>query len=602
VPRLAELAEQLLVRGRGAVAAIGGRQVARRPLRYSRSALLLILAVALGTYTVSEAATWRQSQSDQAAYQAVTDVRVTAGDYPTLPAWSVASAYRAIPDVAGAMPVIEQPASAGRAIRDGTIVGLDPAALARVAPAAAAQLGDPTALAVVRPDPAVVAVPGQPSALTLTVDAAFRPVPGFTDPSQPSDAPPPPAQERAISLAVVVRDADGLLHRLTTPAELLLDASAQRLEIPLTGEVSGLPVAVSAPVSIVAIEAAFDPQDSIPRSGSLQIRGIESTGRDGTRSPLPLGSTAAWQWQAGGEAGQSGQPGASGLTIPPTRPLFSDPSQPGNVYRWAARQAVPEVVPAVVGQAFLDGAGASEGDVVAVTSLGHDLKVRIVEVQDRFPPLDPAGRWLIVDGPTLVDSAFADDGTTTRPQEWWLRTTSGGEASVVAALIQPVYSAASVVGREATASSLTADPVALGLLGALTLGAVAAAAFAAIGFVVSAMAAARERLEEFALLRALGLSGSQLVVWQSLEQAFTLLIGASIGLGLGVVLAWLVLPAATLTQSGAPPVPPAVVVVPLRSLVPLAIAGLLLLVSTIVLVSRLLRTSDVVAILRSAEE
>jgi ABC-type antimicrobial peptide transport system permease subunit len=116
------------------------------------------------------------------------------------------------------------------------------------------------------------------------------------------------------------------------------------------------------------------------------------------------------------------------------------------------------------------------------------------------------------------------------------------------------------------------------------------------------VAAARERLEEFALLRALGLSGSQLVVWQSLEQAFTLLIGASIGLGLGVVLAWLVLPAATLTQSGAPPVPPAVVVVPWRSLVPLAIVGLLLLASTVLLVSRLLRTADVVAILRSGEE
>lgn len=601
VPRLAELAEQLLVRGRGAIAAIGGRQVARRPLRYSRSALLLILAVALGTYTVSEAATWRQSQSDQAAYQAVTDVRVTAGDYPTLPTWSVASAYRAIPDVAEVVPVVEQPASAGRVIRDGTVVGVDPAALARIAPGSAALLGDQVALAAARPDPAVIAVPGEPSALTLTVDAALRPVPGFGGSSSPSDKPPAPGPDRAIRLAVVIRDADGLLHRLTPPTDLLLDALGQRVEIALQGEVSGLAVAVSTPVSIVAIEATFNLQDFTPRSGTLQVRAIESTGRDGTRTPLSLGSTAGWLWQAGGEAGQSGEPGAPRLTISPTRPLFSYLSQPGSGYRWAARQAVPEV-PAVVGQAFLDAAGASVGDIVAVTSLSQDLKIRITAVLDRFPPLDPAGRWLLVDGPTLVAAAFADDGNTTRPQEWWLRTTPGGEAPVMAALTQPVYSAARVIGRDATARSLTADPVALGLLGALTLGAFAAAAFAAIGFVVSAMAAARERLDEFALLRALGLSGSQLVVWQSLEQAFTLLIGASIGLGLGVVLAWLVLPAATLTQSGAPPVPPAVVVVPWRSLVPLAIVGLLLLVSTIVLVSRLLRASDVVAILRSGEE
>jgi hypothetical protein len=600
VPRIAELAERLLVRGRGAVAAIGGRQVARRPLRYSRSALLLILAVALGTYTVSESATWRQSQSDQAAYQAVADVRVMADDYPTLPAWSVASAYRAIPGVAGAVPVIEQPASAGRVIRDGTIVGIDPMALARVAPDVAAELGDQAALAANRPDPAVVAVPGEPTALALTVDAALRPIPGSSDAPQPPDA--APEQDRAIGLAVVVRDADGLLHRLTTPAELLLDGTGQRVEIPLVAEVSGLSVAVSAPVSVVTIEATFDLRDFLPRSGSLQIRGIEATGHDGIRTPLPLGSTAAWLWRAGGEAGQSGEPGAPSLTISPARPLFPDPSQPGNVYRWAANQAVPEVLPAVAGRGFLEAAGASVGDVVAVTSLAHELKVRIAAVRDRFPPLDPAGRWLIVDGPTLLGAAFADDGSTTGPREWWRRTTPGGEASVMAALTQPVYSAGRIVGREATAQSLTADPVALGLLGALTLGAFAAAAFAAIGFVVSAVAAARERLEEFALLRALGLSGSQLVVWQSLEQAFTLLIGASIGLGLGVVLAWLVLPAATLTQSGAPPVPPAVVVVPWRSLVPLAIVGLLLLASTVLLVSRLLRTADVVAILRSGEE
>jgi hypothetical protein len=427
-------------------------------------------------------------------------------------------------------------------------------------------------------------------------------VPGFGDSSSPSDKPPAPGPDRAIRLAVVVRDADGLLHRLTPPSDLLLDGTGQRVEIPLQGQVSGLAVAVSAPVSIVAIEATFNLQDFTPRSGTLQVRNIESTARDATRTSLSLGSTAGWLWQAGGEDGQSAEPGVPRLTISPTRPLFSDLSQPGTVYRWAARQAVPEVVPAVVGQAFLDAAGASVGDVLAVTTLGHDLKVRIADALDRFPPLDPAGRWLIVDGPTLGGAAFADDGSTSRPQEWWLRTSAGGEASVVAALTQPVYSAARVVGREATARSLTADPVALGLLGALTLGAFAAAAFAAIGFVVSAMAAARERLDEFALLRALGLSGTQLVIWQSLEQAFTLLVGASIGLGLGVLLAWLVLPAATLTQSGAPPVPPAVVVVPWRSLVPLAIVGLLLLVSTIVLVSRLLRASDVVAILRSSED
>ena len=77
VPRLAELAERLLVRGRRLVPALAGRQVARRPLRYTRAALLLILAAALGTFASAHAATWTRSQGDQASYAAGADVRLT---------------------------------------------------------------------------------------------------------------------------------------------------------------------------------------------------------------------------------------------------------------------------------------------------------------------------------------------------------------------------------------------------------------------------------------------------------------------------------------------------------------------------------------------
>ena len=72
------------------------------------------------------------------------------------------------------------------------------------------------------------------------------------------------------------------------------------------------------------------------------------------------------------------------------------------------------------------------------------------------------------------------------------------------------------VGRHRT---LATDPVALGIIGALGIGFVAAALFAIVGFVVSASVSARERINEFALLRALGLSSGQLSVWLSLENA-----------------------------------------------------------------------------------
>ncbi|HET9344894.1 MAG TPA: FtsX-like permease family protein, partial [Candidatus Limnocylindrales bacterium] len=70
VPRIAELAERGFSRRSGLVASIGARQLARRPLRYTRSALLLMLAAALGTFAASDAATWAASQEDQATYAA----------------------------------------------------------------------------------------------------------------------------------------------------------------------------------------------------------------------------------------------------------------------------------------------------------------------------------------------------------------------------------------------------------------------------------------------------------------------------------------------------------------------------------------------------
>ena len=101
VPRLAELAERLLARGRGLVPALAGRQIARRPLRYTRAALLLILAAALGTFASAHAATWTRSQGDQAAYAAGADLRLEPGPRSAIPAVDLGGALRAVPGVTG---------------------------------------------------------------------------------------------------------------------------------------------------------------------------------------------------------------------------------------------------------------------------------------------------------------------------------------------------------------------------------------------------------------------------------------------------------------------------------------------------------------------
>ena len=79
VPLLAQLAERATTRRRGLVPALGARQLARRPLRYTRAALLLMLAMAMGVFAVCYTATWSASQRDQASFQVGADVRVQPG-------------------------------------------------------------------------------------------------------------------------------------------------------------------------------------------------------------------------------------------------------------------------------------------------------------------------------------------------------------------------------------------------------------------------------------------------------------------------------------------------------------------------------------------
>ena len=124
LPRTLEILERFLERGRGLVGPMGGRGLARRPLRYTRSALLLMLAAALGTFAVAHVATWTRSQGDQAAYSAGAAVRLTpstaAGHRPSL-----AATLAAIPGVDEVMPVDRLTVDAGRSMRNDPLLAVD---------------------------------------------------------------------------------------------------------------------------------------------------------------------------------------------------------------------------------------------------------------------------------------------------------------------------------------------------------------------------------------------------------------------------------------------------------------------------------------------
>ena len=220
---------------------------------------------------------------------------------------------------------------------------------------------------------------------------------------------------------------------------------------------------------------------------------------------------------------------------------------------------------------------------------------------DAFPTLDPAKPFLLVDGQTRDLHRLDTIGRTLAATEAWLTVDPAKADAVAATLSGPEFDAAEIVGRDALTEALATDPVPLGVIGVLSLGSLAAMAFAAIGFLVSATISTNERRGEFALLRALGLSDGQLTLWLALENAFLLGVGLVFGSALGLLLAWLVLPFVTLTGDGAAAIPSPVIVIPWGSIAPIWIFAGILLLTTVVAVRRRLPSNTIGGVLRAGD-
>ena len=138
------------------------------------------------------------------------------------------------------------------------------------------------------------------------------------------------------------------------------------------------------------------------------------------------------------------------------------------------------------------------------------MRISIAGAVESFPTTDPERPLLILDEPTLGLLRLLGSSEVKAADEWWLTPTDGAAEALIGALRGSPFDSASVISAVDRTRSLSTDPVALGIIGALSLGFVATGLFALVGLTVSAAVSARQRRTEFALLRALGLSGRQL--------------------------------------------------------------------------------------------
>jgi ABC-type antimicrobial peptide transport system permease subunit len=150
-----------------------------------------------------------------------------------------------------------------------------------------------------------------------------------------------------------------------------------------------------------------------------------------------------------------------------------------------------------------------------------------------------------------------------------------------------------------TAAGLLANPLSTVPQQGLLAVAVAAAVLAITGFCVSIAAGIRQRRAESALLAALGVAPRGAAAQLCLEKLMLSGPAAAAGLGLGVLLAELLVPAITLTTAATAPVPPVLIQFGWSQTLPLALAVAVL--PVLVAAATIARRPDAAAGLRAAE-
>ncbi|HET8741647.1 MAG TPA: ABC transporter permease [Gaiella sp.] len=602
VPLVARLVERWTPGSRGTVSALGFRQLARRPRAYSRSALLLVLAVAIGVFATTYASTWHRSQIDQARHAAGADVRVepsgTPGSPPTV---DLRSSYASL-GATEALPVASDSFSIGGGGTEvASLLALDARRASRVvhvrkdfARSGLDELLRP--LAQRRGALASLPLPGRPSrvAITLRLDLEHG-----------------DERERP-SLYLYLRDGDGLLHVYRLPAAV---GAERRHVIDLAYRLpDGTLARPSYPLSVVGLELDVTPGFVTDRRAGLAVRSLETAaGPSGPWHRVSLGKR--WRGSAAGFEYAYLAPKVSRVTaadgaleaVASTGSTVSRPPQFGfgnarstaKILLRPGTDTLSDAMPVLVSDSFLDAADVSVGDELPLALSAGTRRVEIVGSFHRFPTLAPETPAVVADVESYVAGAFVADQSVVQPAAWWLA--SPDDRRVAERLRAAPFRSITVVSRTADERAALDDPVAVGVIGALALGFVVAAIFAVAGFAANAAAEARSRKLELAVLRSLGLRRTELTRLVGLETALVVVASLVAGALLGLVVSRLVLPDVGLGASGATPVPPVRLVVPWTSVLLLELALLAALAAVGAIQVEVVRRLRLASALRAGE-
>jgi putative ABC transport system permease protein len=224
---------------------------------------------------------------------------------------------------------------------------------------------------------------------------------------------------------------------------------------------------------------------------------------------------------------------------------------------------------------------------VTVYGVSKDLDVKIVGGIDLFPS------WYPSEGPMFVgnlDYLFEQVGGEF-PYTVWLKTAPGVSPERVVTDANKL--GLGVVTWDVAARDVKDEqqrPERQGLFGLLSVGFVAAALLTVLGFLLYALFSFRRRTIELGILRAVGLSSSQMTSFLAWELAFLMFTGLAAGTGTGALVSYQFIPFLQVGTGPAAKVPPYLVEIAWSAIFRIyALFGLLFVVALVALAFLLMR-------------
>lgn len=545
-PIVLNIASRMLSAAAGVTVAVGLWQVVRRPGQYTRLALLLMMAVAVGTFAASYASTAERSYRDRAAYQVGVDLRAAGtGDL------AFSGTTRELEGELGAMSGVDRAsavlrtngrlATPGGSSRDVQILGVDPSAVGdmlwfrddfarRPLPDLIAELGPAGSL---RGKP----LPGSPDRISIWVD-------------------PGPGRDNT-TLWARVRDAQGRFALLEFGK---LDFQGWRqMTTPIRPEFGQQ---LTAPLALTAV-VLTEPSTVVNTSTApIFIDDITvSTADGGETSVEDFEGTVEWT------ALPNRQTIQDAFRITSDRP-HSGRSSGQFAFRTGANSGVrgiyvqdPNVpLPALVSSSFAGATGLGPGAQTIIQAGDALIPIVIRDTFDLFPTLPVRdGPAVIINRDLLLSwvNSFVDSSVRRPTEVWFSLRPDADRGALSSALASPTYRLTAVLDREQALRSIERNPlIAAGGSGILLVAFLAVLVLVGAALLVSLWIAVQRRRVEFAVLRALGLSKGQVFRMLAFEYSLVVVLGIVAGTYLGLVVGRQMLSFLNVTETGNRVVPP----------------------------------------------